>query len=61
MTDKPLGSCFDTQGNCTFRVFAPKVDNLSVRLYHGGIKDYSMQRDSLGFHEVNVDKCPDGI
>ncbi|WP_027177916.1 alpha-amylase family glycosyl hydrolase [Maridesulfovibrio bastinii] len=59
MTLKPQGACFDSDGNCSFTIFAPENEELVLRLTQNRTKDYPMEYDNLGYHTIIIENCTD--
>ena len=58
--DRPLGATLVDATRCQFRVWAPTVDRVEVKLLGSREKRVPLQKDDQGYHEAVVDDCPAG-
>jgi len=56
----PFGAEPITGGGVRFRIWAPSVSNMVLRLESGGSSDFSMQRSKDGWHELNLASASPG-
>lgn len=57
MNSKSQGACYDSNGDCTFTIFAPKNRNLTLRLTQKETENHTMEMDSFGYHTIKVKNC----
>ena len=55
-----IGALYQGNNRCEFRVWAPRLRQLGLRIAGPGERDLSLEKDEAGYWQTTVDEVPPG-